>query len=290
MSKPIQYEYGADKGSTRWGGTAPTSYELHFLDCNDEKKAQRIEEPINSMVAGFARIFDVERLHGITIANDYRALIERVDRGSANPSPVEIYSEKAGLGFGRTVLITGLDDLRVRILLSDAVSQALISDSRDKASWGTHVLATQLASVAWIGLVEKTVPGGILAPIEDRVDGWLYGNVHEAIAGYVMSQMAAAFGNAREITTGLRELLVEGLNSMETEVPKARRAYKWNGNMEKLLAVVLPAVQKVLTFAAKLLGHCSLTNESPFDEPGVLKGRSRKREAYDLVQPVPGPP
>ena len=189
---------------------------------------------------------------------------------SNTSAPIELVSEKAGVGFGNTMLITG-DVLKVRILVSSCVSQALISDSRDKASWGAHVLAKQLAAVAWVGTVDTNFPGGMLAPMECQIDGWLYGNVYGAIKGYATSKMAANFGNGRQIAHGLRELLVDGLNSMETDVLQARREYGRNRDLDKLLSYVLPIIQKVLTSAARLLGHCSVTNESPFDEFGVLR-------------------
>ena len=275
-SKPLEDEHGTDRSSVAWAGTAPTAYELRFEGCNDEKEAQRIRGAISDMVAGFARIYEIERLDGITIASDYRGMIQSLDHISANTAPIETVSEKAAVGFGKTMLITGLDALKVRILVSDSVSEALISDSRDKASWGAHVLAKQLASVAWIGIVDKRIPGGLLAPIESQIDGWLYGNVHGSIKGYATSQMAATFGNGQEIANGLRELLVEGLNGMETKVLQARREYGRNGDMDKLLSSVLPIIQNVLTFAARLLGHCSTTNEPPFDEFGLLKSALEK--------------
>ena len=163
-SKPLEDEHGTDRSSVAWAGTAPTAYDLRFEGCNDEKEAQRIRGPISDMVAGFARIYDIERLDGITIASDYRGMIQSLDQITANTAPIETVSEKAAVGFGNTMLITGLDVLKVRILVSDSVSEALISDNRDKASWGAHVLAKQLASVAWIGMADKCIPGGLQAP------------------------------------------------------------------------------------------------------------------------------
>ena len=271
VSKPLEDKQGADSSSVAWAGTAPAAHELRFEGCNDEKEAQRIRGAISDMVAGFARIYDIERLDGITIASDYRGMIQSLDQIAANTAPIETVSEKAAVGFGKTMMITGLDVLKVRILVSNSVSQALISDSRDKASWAAHVLAKQLASVAWIGMADKRISGGLLAPIESQIDSWLYGNVHGSIKGYATSQMAATFGNGQEIANGLRDLLVESLNGMETKVLQARQEYGRHRDMDKLLSCVLPIIQNVLRIAARLLGHCSITNESPFDEFGVLK-------------------
>lgn len=285
-SRSLQGERVADRSLVAGAGKAPARCELHFEDCNDEQEAEKIQRLISDFVADFASNYDIVRLDGIMIANDYRATIQSLNQYSTNTTPSETVSEKAGVGFGNTMLITG-DVLKVRILVSSRVSRALISDSREKASWGAHVLAKQLASVAWIGMVDKSIPGGVLAPREGQFDGWLYGSVYGAIEGYATSQMAARFGKGRQIENGLRELLVNGLNSMETEVLQARREYEQSREMDKFLSSVLPVIQKVLTFAARLLGHCSVTNESPFDEFGVLKSaleRGKLSNWFDWYQ------
>lgn len=287
ISKQLEGEHGADRSSIAWVGTAPTRYEICFEGCNDGIETQRTRGAISDMVAGFAVIYDIERLEGITIASDYREMIQSLDHISVNATQVDTVSRKAAVGFGNTIINTELEVLKLRILVSNSVAEALISDSRDQASWGAHVLANQLASVAWIEMLDKRLPGGLMAPIESQIDGWLYGNVHGSIEGYATSQMAATFGNGQEIASGLRELLVEGLNAMETKVVQARQEYGRHGDMDKLLSTVLPIIQNVLTFAARLIGHCSVTNESPFDEFGMLKSaleRGRLTNWFDWYQ------
>ena len=257
---------------------APEHLRVSFWDLDDKDEAQRIAVAIAKvvieLVRDFSVAFPIERLDGITIANDYQALMRSMRQEAAwedmrvTPVP-EI--PMAGIGIGKTVLINEPDMLKTTIYLPGTVAQALVSCKPDKVAWGTHILAKHLACVAWIGMADKRLPGVLLGTLDCEIDGWLYGNVHMAIKGYTMSRVAAAFGNREEIAHELRHLVVENLNHIETKVLKARRVYRRHGDMEQLLATVLPTIRNVMSYTANLLGHSLSSRESPFDESGVLE-------------------
>ena len=256
----------------------PEHFTMSFWDLADKDEAQRIAvgiaKVVVELVRDFSVAFPIERLDRITIANDYQALMGsmRQETGSEDmqvtPAP-EI--PKAGVGIGDTILINEQNMLKATIFLPGTVAEALMSGKPDKEAWATHILAKHLASVAWICMADRGLPGVLLSPIDCEIDGWLYGNVHMAIKGYTMSRVAAAFGNHEEIAHELHRLLLDSLSLMETKILKARRAYRRHGDMEKLLATVLPTIRNVLTYAANLLGHSLSSGESPFDESGALE-------------------
>ena len=264
--------------STTLETIAPKNFKLTLWDFEDKDESQRIQMRIGKFVGefikDFAIVFQIDRLAGITIANDYEALMQSVrevtDGEDAEKTPLP-KEPKAGVGIGNAVLITEPDMLKTEIYLPVTVAHALVSDNPDQEAWGAHILAKHLGAVAWIGMADKCLPDGILVSVASEIDSWLYGNVHQAIKGYTMSRVGAAFGNREEIAHELRRLLMENLNWLETKVLKARRAYRRHGDMDKLLATVLPTIRNILTYAANLLGHSSSTGESPFDESGVLQ-------------------
>ena len=265
------------RDSIRLETVAPKSFALTLRDFDDKDETERIRMRIGKFVGEFIRdfsiVFQIDRLGGITIANDYEALMQsaRQESDGENPeTPPLPEAPKAGVGIGTTVLNSGLE-LKSTILIPGTVARALISDNPDQEAWGAHILAKHLGSVAWIGMADKCLPDGILISVESEIDNWLYGHVHQAIKGYTMSRVAAAFGNPAEIARELRRLLMESLDRLETKVLKARHAYRRHGDMGKLLAAVLPTIRNVLTYAANLLGHSASSGESPFDESGVLQ-------------------
>ena len=275
VSEPYQDE---KHDSIRLETVAPKNFKLTLWDFDDKDEAQRIQMKIakfvGEFITDFSIVFQIDRLAGITIANDYEALMQSVrqETGGENAEKTPLpEAPKAGVGVGTTVLNSGLDVLKSTIFIPGTVAHALVSDNPEKEAWGAHILAKHLASVAWIGMADKCLPEGILVSVASEIDSWLYGNAHQAIKGYTMSWVAAAFGNREEIARELRRLLMENLNHLETKVLKARRAYRRHGDMGKLLATVRPTIRNVLTYAANLLGHSAFSGESPFDESGVLK-------------------
>lgn len=264
--------------SIRLETDAPGHFKISFWDFDDTDEAQRIgvgiAKVVVELVRDFSVAFPIERLDGITIANDYQALMRSMRQeigGEDTQVTPEPELPRAGVGIGKTVLINEPDVLKAAIFLPETVAHALVSGKPDKEAWGAHILAKHLGSVAWIGMADKSLPDGILIFVDSEIDNWLYGNVHQAIKGYTMSRVAAAFGNREEIARELRRLLMENLERMETKVLKARHTYRRHGDMDKLLAKVLPTIRNVLTYAANLLGHSASSGESPFDESGVLQ-------------------
>lgn len=65
------------------------------------------------------------------------------------------------------------------------------------------------------------------------------------------------------------EVLLHTLESLKVDVPKARLAYRLNGNMDGFMAVLIPAVGRTLVRAAALLGHCDGGNRAA-DLPAEL--------------------
>ena len=271
-------------GSVRLETVAPESFTLSLWDFGEKDKteAQRIQVAIGEFIRDFivdiAIYFPIDSLGGITIADNYRALLSNTQQETkgedehASPLPE---GPKVVDGVGETVWTSTENVFKATILLPSAVAKALISNDPGKEGWAAHILTKHLVSIAWVGMA-KSIPDAMLVPGENKVDeididSWLYNNVYSAIKGYTTSRAAANFGNREEIARELLQLLVENLNRLHTRAMKARRAYRRHGDMEKLLATVLPTIRNVLTYAANLLGHSAFSGESPFDESGVLK-------------------
>lgn len=257
--------------SIGWKPSSRIQYKLSLVNCGNESANNKIQARIKILVAQVAQFLQLERLDGITIGNDYPTLLRTVDRGIRNAPPVETVSPEIGIGIAQAITVMRSGVAKGHIVLSSTVSQALISNEQDDVDWATHVLVKELALVALIGIVDEALPGFWLAPVESEINGWLYGNVHAALDGYAASWIAARFGDGKELTNGLRELLVDSIDRLMTVVPEERLAYYKHRNLDKLLDVAMPAIRHVLRFAANLLGHCSFIGDSPFDESGVLK-------------------
>ena len=251
--------------------TSGFQYELSLSDCGDEWTAARVQEEVVSLVNELARGMPLQRLDGITIGNDYPGLLRAVPRGWKNAPPPDTVPPEVGVGVAQTVTVKRSGMAKGRIVLSSSVSDALISEDAEQRALGRYALVRQLASVALMEIVERCLPGTLLGPAGEGIDGWLYASVDGGPESYTESWMAAAFGDSDEIAHGLRELLAAAIDHMMTEVPRERLAYREHGDLERLLGAALPAIRYVLMMSADLLGHCAFAEEPPLGKTSVLR-------------------
>ena len=254
-------------------GSRPTAggrYELSLAGCGDERTTTRVQEEVVFLVDELAMAMPLERLDGITIGNDYPGLLRAVTRGWENAPTPDTVPPEVGVGVAQTVTVRRSGMAKGRIVVLSIVSNALISNDAEQRAWGRHVLVRQLAAVALMEIVEGCLPGTLLRPAGEGIDGWLYANVDGVPESYAASWMAAAFGDSDKITPGLRELLAAAIDRMMMVVPSERLAYCEHGNLERLLGVALPAIRRVLLVSADLLGHCAFTGEPPLGRSSVL--------------------
>ena len=265
---------GLDADAMAWKPTTGGRYELSLAGY-DRRTTARIQEEVVVLVDELAVAIPLERLDGIMIGNDYPGLLRAVTRGGENAPTPETAPPEIGVGIAQTVSVRRSGVVKGRIVVSSIVSDALISKNAVQRAWGSHVLVRQLASVALMEIVEACLPGTLLAPAGDGIDGWFYANVDGAPESYAASWMAATFGDAEKVAPELRELLASGIDRMMTVIPRERLAYREHGDLDRLLGVALPAIRRVLMVAADLLGHCAFTGEQP------LAGTSALDESLD---------
>lgn len=247
-----------------WKATVGGRYELSLIGCGDQHTANRIIEDVADLVRELASAMPLDRLDGISIGRDYHSLLKNIDRGWENASTPETVPPEVGVGFAQNVTVKRSGVAKGHIVLSSIVSDALVSEEVGQRSWGRHIFARLLASVALMEIVEDCLPGALLESLGDGITGWLYTSfVDGAPESYLASWMAATYGNPKQIVIDLRESLSATVAQMTEFVPKERNAYREHGDLEKLLGVAQPAIRRVLSVGANLSGHCVFTGESP---------------------------
>lgn len=256
--------------------TPKFNYKLSLINCGDREVTAQITKKIEEVVADAAQALPLGKLDGITIAGDYPAALETLDRGFESLPPVETVSPEVGVGIGQVVTVVRSTEIKGHIIISSSIAHALISSDPEQVEWAVYILAKELTLVAVIEIIEHTLPGILLTCTDREIDGWLYANVDPALHSYVASYTVAGLGHPENTVNAMRELLVQSIDRMEQTVLEERLAYRNHGNLDQLLAVTLPAVRQVLIFAADLLGFCASRRVSPFDDKGMLTGTLSK--------------
>ena len=263
-------------------------YELSFDGGVDHQIIQGQINHLRTIVSALSQVLPLRRLDGITIAGDYPAALRNLDRGFDNAPPVETVSPEVGVGVAKMVAVMRSGEVKGRIVISNAIGDALTSNNAADAEFGNYAVVKELALVAMFEYVEHALPGVLLSSVEGKLDGWLYGPVDAALHAYVASYIAAGFIDEKEMVEAKRQLLADCINRMRIDVPKERLSYRDHRNLDKLLDVTLPAIRYVLLFAADLLGHNAVSDRSAFRESDELHislekaGLTNWMEAYRI--------
>ena len=257
---PRTSKKGADKPEAAYIPIRPTStrfqYEVSLVGFENHEATQRISTELKNIVAILSRALPLGRLDGFTIAGDYPAALRNLDRGFENaPS-----ATTDGVGVAQVVTVRRSDQAKGRIVMSSEIAHALISSNAADVELAIYIVVKELAIVAMIEIIDRNLPGVLLRPIEGKFNGWLYANADAALYSYVASCIAAGFADQEEVTTAKRQLLADSINRMRDIVLKEKLIYLCHGDLDRLLAVVLPTVRQVLIFAADLLGHSTVAH------------------------------
>ena len=262
---------GTDGEMSGWRTESRTEYEVSLVGCGDEETTRVIQDRVSGVVEQVAEAIPLEALDGITMGSDYLALLRAVDRGIEGEPEAETVPPEVGEGIARTVLVNRSGQIKGRVVMSSIVGAALVAEDRSANDWALHVLVNELARVGFLRIVDETLPGRFLAPIENEFDAWLYQNVGGYLDGYFASTVAAQFGDSREIGNELQKLLARSLDRLRLSAAEARLEYRESADMSELVEVVLPAVGHVLMFSTNLLGHCWSCGESPLNDGGAVE-------------------
>ncbi len=262
---PSAIEFFAHKTRDQW------SYDLSFLDCADQSTANKISHVVKRVVAKFAQVLPLTRLDGFTFASDYAAALQGIDRGMPGTLSPTTIDQSIGIGIAQTVNIIRNGTVMCRIVMDCSVAHALITEDEQRLDWAIGMLSRQLVLVSLTEIVDVALPGILLRPIPDALQGFLYGAVGAAIDGYIAAHFCADFGDPEEMAKVSRRLLAEALDRMRTIILPARLAYRYHGNLDELLALTMPLIRHVLSFAADLLGHCAALGIEPVPSGSLLE-------------------
>ena len=248
----------------------PWQYELSLIGCSDAENVQELSNAIQGIVTSLAQALPLHRLDGITVASDYREAVSSLDRGYEGASAPETAPEEIGQGIARTMTVLRDGRWKERIIIDAGAVFALLADESDTVEWGLYVLVNQLAEVAISEMIERHLPGVWMQPIDDPLQGFLYPSLHPAIFGYLGSHISAGFGDPPHHTEVKRELFITALGEMKSAGLAARLEYRYHGDTDRLLGIVMPRISYALQFGADLLGHCAASGSDPFDSKGEL--------------------
>lgn len=243
--------------------TGEVSYQLSFLGCASDAQAREIGKITQSVINALATQLPLNRLDVITFAANYPEALASIDRGIPGVGPPTTIDPHVAIGIAQTVNVVRDGLIKCRVVVNGEIGHALVGDDDQLAEWALSVLVRQLDLVAITELIDAAMPGVLLRPIEDPLQSWLHPMIGAAAEGYMAAHMSAGFGNVDQTIEDYRKVLTQTLESALSTIPAERLAYRYHGNLDRLLNPSVPMIRDTLTFAANLLGYCAALDVDP---------------------------
>jgi hypothetical protein len=247
---------------------------VHFCDCADEPTANKIASTVWGVVKELQQFMPLNRLDGVTFANDYPGALAKLDRGFVNQKPLTTNDEEGVDGVAMAPLVLRDGVVKSHLVLQGFLGHGLISEDESHYAVALHVLVAELVEAACAELFDMALPGVLLRPLANRFDAQRFAHVASAWSGYYSAYFAAVF--APDSGLFLRQVVVAALDRARKNVPGLRLDYRFHGDVQKLLDGSLKLVRAILQHSAKLIGHYDGLSQAPFDEEGTLEAALSK--------------
>lgn len=255
----------ADKDNSEFSPPTAPDYTVYFHSCADPATAERIAATFNVVAKNIVPIMSLDRLDGVTFSGNYEASLRDLDRGFPASVPLQPTKEECAVGVAMAPLVMRDGIVKTHIVMEGWLGRSLISEDEETWRLALHTVVRQLAHAASAQILDESLPGVLLKRFDDRYDGFLYVAIHSAWTGYFSARASAVFcpegGRPQE------ELLLAVLKRAQNDIPAARLAYRFDGDLDKLLAVAIPRIEDVLKFSGTDLGHSDGLEQSILDNP-----------------------
>jgi hypothetical protein len=258
---------------------------IHFLGCADEPTAKKIGETVSGVVAELAQVIPLNRIDGITFAQDYPAALRDLDRGFGNVRPLTTTDEEGVVGIAMSPLVLRNGVVKAHIVMRGDLGLAMIGEDEYWRSISYQMLVHELAEVSCTEIFDTALPGILLKPLTNYFDAYRFECLNFAWSSYFSARMSASL--ARDSGKILSDVTIAALDRAGRDIPDLRYAYRFDGDVPKLLNGTLKHIKVILSHAARLIGHFDSLSTSPFDEEGALKAaleRRGLRQWFDTYQ------
>lgn len=270
LGKKVNVEKVALAGTHQENEKVSTPWQISFIGCADEPTAQKIGDVVSAVVIGLAKIIPLNRIDGITFAEDYPAALRDLDRGVPTLAPLETTSEEGVVGIGMSPIVLREGVVKTRIVLRAFIGHALIGEDENDKAQAYQILVGQLVEASCTEMLDNALPGILLKPIENAFDRLRFAGLEFAWSNYISARISAKLD---ENCGGyLRDFLIAALDKAQREVPEVRFEYRFHGKIPQLMDDTFLRVKPILQHAARALGHFDGIETSLFDDAGVLQG------------------
>lgn len=234
--------------------TAPESINIRLLGFGDEEYAKELGNTVANAVRALSRFIDSEILDGITIAHDYNQALAELDRGVDGLKPLTGTQDDNAVGVAMCQAVLRDSNVKAHLVLNALVANQIMSSDKEEVKSVLCIIAHELGHAQDIKLREIAFPGTYLREtIKYSLQGILHHMSEVCWSEYIATRVSACFHP--EQIKDHEDVFVSKFLSSPTQVNDAIRAYRTNGDIDKLLYVAVKEYGTVLKYASYVIGH-----------------------------------
>ena len=252
--------------------TCPDKFQVTVRGVPNEYGPEAIARRIGELVVALGRWLDLERLDGVTIAGDYEAALQELDRGVKTSAPQA--SNEFAIGVAMSVNVLREDVVKSHIVLNATYILPLNSHEEEITEDMIYLLAHECAHIHDLKIWDESYPRTSITPkTRSAEDAYLIHMAECCWSEYAASRLSGKFGVAQG--ENYAEILIETLPKAKKATREKLLSYGTDRDLDGLFRTAVYNCGTVAKFASYLLGH---SHGSNFDLSNVENLKSALEE------------
>jgi len=233
----------------------PAGFDVHLPGYGDESEARKAGDFVSEMLKYLSAQFqfDLRRLDGLTMAYDYEAALENLDRGFEASRPLRA-SQGDVVGVGMTPVVVRDGQIRAHIVLHASTGEWLMGQDEERFGLALYTVGHEAAHVQDLGIRDDAIPGVIAKPLPVEIGPTILFSQADACWSEYAASRDSAFLRPKE-TESYDGTVARALAAAAERNDQAIRAYRLHRQVEQVLDEVASTCGDILKFASYLFGH-----------------------------------
>ena len=268
--------------------TLPPNTMLSLMNFPDEPEwTKSFSDGLSEWLIGLSRLFDLERLAGVTVGYDFDAALKSVDLGFESTIATEYTNNGDVICVAKAMNVLRDGRPMVHVVYNANLVEQITDPEHAFHDTAIHIVAHELGHVAELKWRDDAMPGLMLKYRSPTyVDALLLQTATTCWEEYAACRLAARFGYAEELLTTYAATCNQ---AAQREI----KLYRTHGDIERMLIEAGRPLAMPFKLAGYFLGHLDgLEHEAkPLDlcpdlagsvyEPLLIEMRTALRKLWD---------
>jgi hypothetical protein len=256
------------------------------ISVNGSFPSQEAAQELLNTVMGFAKIFgsvfDLNGLDGITIADDYVAALNGVDRGYPDMKGPTPTNDVFGAGFAMAVPVLRDGVHKSHVVLNSALIRPIVDPENQFYGLAVHTLCHEMAHVYDHMLRSKALPGLYGSQMTDLREAVLMQLAMGVWDEYAASRLSAHWGTP-DYCSGYEESLLPMLETILSRSEAAKKDFANHRNVERAMSELREILGTFFVRASYLTGHTDGLGRPLEEEAPKLAAALRQTTWFNTI-------